>query len=89
MVFELPAALSLRLFHPNLAYGTAVILFGLFACCMSVARSYATVMVLRLFIGLAEAYVQTGYVFLSLWYRREELTTRAGITALTTLLDVD
>ena len=78
MVFELPAALSLRWFHPNHTYGAAVILFGVFACCLSVARSYAVVMVIRLLIGLSEAYVQTGYVFLSLWYKRDELTTRCG-----------
>ena len=78
MVFELPAALSLRWFHPNYTYETAVILFGIFACCLSTARSYAVVMILRLLIGLSEAYVQTGYVFLSLWYKRNELTTRGG-----------
>ena len=78
MVFELPAALSLRLIYPNYAYGIAVILFGVFACCLSVAKSYAVVMILRLLIGLSEAYVQTGCVFLSLWYKRDELATRCG-----------
>lgn len=78
MVFELPAALSLRLIHPNVAYGGAVVIFGVSAACLSASRSYAAVMVIRLIIGLAEAYVQTGYVFLSLWYKRDELTTRCG-----------
>lgn len=78
MVFELPAALSLRRIHPNIAYGFAVIVFGVSAACLAVSRSYAAVMIIRLVIGLAEAYVQTGYVFLSLWYQRDELTTRCG-----------
>ena len=78
MVFELPAALSLRIFRPGWAYGTAVVLFGVFACCLSSVKSYAPVMVIRLFIGLAEAFVQTGWVFLSLWYKHDELATRTG-----------
>lgn len=78
MVFELPAALSIRMIPPNIAYGVAVMLFGVCAACLSASRSYAPVMVLRLMIGLGEAYVQTGYVFLSLWYKRDELTTRCG-----------
>lgn len=78
MVFELPAALSLRIIHPPYVYGTAVISFGICAACMSTAMSYAAVMVLRLLIGLAEAFVQTGFVFISLWYTKDELTTRCG-----------
>ncbi|KAJ9610477.1 hypothetical protein H2200_005254 [Cladophialophora chaetospira] len=78
MIFELPAALSLRVLHPNWAYGSAVISFGVLAASMAVVRSYAAVMVIRILLGFAEAFVQTGFIFLSLWYRREELTTRAG-----------
>lgn len=78
LIFELPAALSLRIFHPNWAYGTAVIIFGVLAASMTAVRSYAPIMVIRTFLGFAEAFVQTGFVFLTLWYRREELTTRTG-----------
>jgi MFS family permease len=79
MAFELPAALSLRIVHPPFVYGTAVVTFGVCAVCMSAARTYAAVMVLRLLIGLAEAFVQTGFVFISLWYTKDELTTRCGM----------
>ncbi|KIW93256.1 uncharacterized protein Z519_05861 [Cladophialophora bantiana CBS 173.52] len=84
LVFELPAALSLRLFHPNWAYGTAVIIFGILATSMTAVRSYAPIMVIRVLLGFAEAFVQTGFVFLSLWYRREEVTTRAAFYFLAT-----
>jgi hypothetical protein len=78
MVFELPAALSLRLIRPGWAYGTAVLLFGVFACCLSSVKTYGALLGIRLLIGLAEAFVQTGWVFLSLWYKHDELSTRTG-----------
>ncbi|KAH8698862.1 major facilitator superfamily domain-containing protein [Talaromyces proteolyticus] len=79
MVFELPAALSLRIFQPPHVYGIAIALFGVFACCLSVSRTYAAVMVLRLLIGIGEAVVQTGFVYLSLWYLKDELATRYAV----------
>ena len=69
LVFELPAALSLRLFQPNWVYGIAVIVFGILAASTSAVRSYAPIMVIRLLLGFSEAYVQTGFIFMSLWYR--------------------
>ena len=78
MVFELPAALRLRIFHPGWAYGIAVILFGLFSCCLSVAKSYGSVIVFRLLLGFSEAYVQIGLVFLSLFYLPNEMAKRTS-----------
>lgn len=78
MVVELPAILSLRVIPPNYVFGFAVIFFGIFSTCLSQSKSYAAVMNLRLLIGIAEAFVQSGWVFLSLWYRKEELATRTG-----------
>ena len=83
LIFELPAALSLRIFHPNWVYGSAVIIFGVLAASMAVTRSYAAIMVIRTLLGFAEAFVQTGFIFLTLWYRREEVTTRAGTVPMT------
>lgn len=78
LIFELPAALALRLFPPNWVYGVAVIIFGVLATSMTAVRTYAPIMVIRLLLGLSEATIQTGFLFLTLWYRREEVTTRAG-----------
>ena len=77
MVIELPAILALRVIPPNYVFGIAVMAFGVFSTCLSQSKSYA-VIVLRLLIGTAEAFVQSGWVFLSLWYRKEELATRTG-----------
>lgn len=81
MSFELPATLSIRVWHPNFVYGGAVVFFGLCALLTSQARSYASVMVLRLFLGFGESFIQTGFVYLSLWYSNRELTTRCGMWA--------
>ncbi len=35
-------------------------------------------MIIRTFLGFTEAFVQTGFLFLTLWYRPEEVTTRTG-----------
>ena len=78
MVVELPAILSLRVIPPNYVFGLAVVFFGIFSACFSQSKSYAAVIILRLLIGIAEAFVQSGWVFLSLWYRKEELSTRTG-----------
>lgn len=79
MSFELPATLSIRVFRPNWVYGGAVVFFGLCALLTSEARSYASVMVLRLLLGFGESVIQTGFVYLSLWYTNKELTTRCGM----------
>ncbi|KAJ9617685.1 hypothetical protein H2204_013560 [Knufia peltigerae] len=78
MSFELPATLSIRVFRPNWVYGGAVVFFGLCALLTSEARSYASVMVLRLLLGFGESVIQTGFVYLSLWYTNKELTTRCA-----------
>jgi hypothetical protein len=78
MVVELPAVLSLRIFRPPHVLGVAVMLFGVFATCLSAAKSYGAVLAIRLLIGLSEAWVQTGWVYLSLWYKRDEIATRSG-----------
>lgn len=86
MSFELPAALSLRVAHPPFLYGGAVIFFGVCTVCTSAARTYASFMVLRLLLGFGESFVQTGFVFLSLWYTKEEMTTRCGASLLQGIL---
>ncbi|KIW19928.1 hypothetical protein PV08_00503 [Exophiala spinifera] len=79
MIFELPASLSLRVFRPPWVYGGAVISFGVCSACMALVRTWAPVMVIRLLIGVTEAFVQTGFVFISLWYQKNEITTRCAL----------
>lgn len=78
MVIELPAGLLLRVYHPRYVIGYAAVSFGVFAHCVATAKSYTTVMVLRVLIGLAEAFVNNGFLYASLWYRPHELALRTG-----------
>ncbi len=53
-------------------------LFGIVTSLISVSGSYAGLMVLRLLLGIGEAVMTTGLLYLNLWYRRDELAWRSG-----------
>ncbi|KAF2173687.1 hypothetical protein M409DRAFT_61982 [Zasmidium cellare ATCC 36951] len=78
MVAELPAALLLRILPSNLVYALSCLGFGLLAACTSKAGGYAGVMVIRFLLGIMEAAIQTGFVFISLWYQEKEMATRSA-----------
>jgi MFS family permease len=59
-------------------YAGATLVFGLASLLTAYATTYAHLLVLRLIIGLAEATIQTGFVYMSLWYRREEMSVRVS-----------
>ncbi|SPO07047.1 uncharacterized protein DNG_09741 [Cephalotrichum gorgonifer] len=84
MVFEFPALLLIRRYHAPTIYGLSVIIFGVAGICTAYAKNYAQVIVLRLILGCGESAVQTSFLFISLWYRREELSTRCGYIYCTT-----
>ena len=44
-----------------------------------VAKSYQAVAGLRVGVGVGEAFIQAGTLYLSLWYKPHELATRGGI----------
>ncbi|KAH8701746.1 retrograde regulation protein 2 [Talaromyces proteolyticus] len=74
-----PANLLLRKVGPKYLLGSAVILFGLFVCCICSARGYADLVGLRYGIGCAEAMLQTTPLYMVAWYGRNELGKRVGI----------
>lgn len=78
MVFEFPALLLIKRFHAPTVYALGILIFGAAGIGSAYATTYAEVMILRLVLGCGEAVVQTSFVFLTLWYRREELAKRAG-----------
>jgi MFS family permease len=78
MLIELPAGLFLRKFPPRYVIGFALISFGVIACCFAVAKTYATAIVLRLLIGLGEAFVNNAFIYISTWYKPDELALRTG-----------
>lgn len=80
MVFEFPALILIRKLHAPTIYGFCTIIFGVAAIGTAYATTYAEIIILRLILGCGEAVVQTAFVYMSLWYRREELSARAGKT---------
>ncbi|KAK5381971.1 hypothetical protein LTR20_007951 [Exophiala xenobiotica] len=79
IIFLFPANLTSRIFRPNRSVGGAAICFGAILCGMAEARNYATVLALRIMLGCAQAYVQFLTVYISLWYKRDEVAFRTGI----------
>src|ERR1700744_498229 len=70
----------LRKIPANVIYGCAVIFFGLATVLISQSGGYAGLMVLRALLGVGEAVITTGFVYLTLFYKREELALRSGRT---------
>lgn len=77
MTFMLPGNLALKALGPNRTIAGACVMFGVVVCCLSQAKNYSTVMGLRVLIGIGEAFIQGGGLYLSAWYGRHELATRA------------
>ncbi|KIX06606.1 uncharacterized protein Z518_04582 [Rhinocladiella mackenziei CBS 650.93] len=79
IAFMLPANLTARKFKPNRAVGAAVLGFGAVLVGMAGAKNYSTVLALRILLGLGQAFVQMLSLYMSLWYKRDELATRNAI----------
>ncbi|KAH8799083.1 major facilitator superfamily domain-containing protein [Xylogone sp. PMI_703] len=80
IVLQLPANLAMRVVAPSYQIGSgACILFGVCSMSLAAARNYGPVMGLRVLIGIWEAFVQVGLLYISIWYKRDESATRAAI----------
>ena len=79
MIFMLPVNLSLRKLKANRSIGTAVMLFGVIMCSLSVAKSFSAVIGLRFLLGVGQSFIQGLTMYTSLWYQRDELGTRSGM----------
>lgn len=56
-----------------------MVVWGIITACTVQANGYATLMVIRTFVGAAEAFIQGSILYLSFWYRYNELATRGAI----------
>lgn len=63
-----------------------MIIWGLFTIGSAFSQNYATIMACRFFIGLAEALIQGGLLYLAFWYDYTELATRAAVLSAVTAL---
>jgi len=78
IICMIPSNIMLRVIPPHMFFGVPVILFGVFACAMASARSYGAVLTIRILIGGCQSFVQSLSTYASLWYKRDEVATRAG-----------
>lgn len=78
VLLELPVCLTLRYVPARFAFGVPIMLFGTFVLLMAFCDSYAALIVFRVMIGFAEVFVNNAFIFLTLWYKPEEVAWRTG-----------
>ncbi|PVH92544.1 MFS general substrate transporter [Periconia macrospinosa] len=83
VVGQLPATLLLRHLGPQRQFAGAMIAWGLLTIGASYAKNYATLVVCRVLIALSESMIQGALLYLSFWYKYEELATRASVLSAT------
>lgn len=74
----LPSNLTVRILGARIQLAFACVSFGVFVCCLGAARNWQTVAALRILIGLTEALVSGLWMYVSVWYKRDESASRAG-----------
>lgn len=78
MSLELVAAICICYIPPCYVFGASLITFGACAALLAPVKSYAGVIILRLMIGVAEAFGQIAYLYVTLWYKPNERASRTG-----------
>jgi len=77
---EVPSNICLKLFRPSIWIPSIMVAWGIVMTLMCLCKSYETLIVVRVFLGLTEAGLFPGITFyLSLWYRRQDVAQRIAI----------
>ncbi|OAX37882.1 MFS general substrate transporter [Rhizopogon vinicolor AM-OR11-026] len=77
---EVPSNIALKLFRPSRWIPTIMVAWGLVMTLMCLVNSFQSLVVARLFLGLAEAGLFPGVnYYLCLWYPRSQLSKRIAI----------
>ncbi|KAF8883084.1 MFS general substrate transporter [Gymnopilus junonius] len=79
-LFECPANLVLKRFHPSRWLPGITIVWGIVMTTMGLVKNYPQLVGVRVCLGVAEAGLFPGVVYyLSLWYPRHKLQVRIGL----------
>jgi MFS family permease len=78
MSLELVAAICICYVPPRYVFGGSLITFGICSALLAPGKSYAGAIILRLMIGVAEAFGQIAYLYVTLWYKPNERASRTG-----------
>lgn len=77
----------IRRFRPSTYISTLMFAWGLVNMCMGFVQTYETLVALRFLLGLFEAGVMPGIVYLtSMYYRRHEFQARMSVFFCSTLV---
>ncbi|KAI7855578.1 major facilitator superfamily domain-containing protein [Circinella umbellata] len=80
VIFEIPANMFCKLLGPRIWLSIIMVVWGVIMAVMSEAKNGAGLMAARFFLGVAEAGLFPGAVFLiSVWYPRSSQTIRTAI----------
>ncbi|KAF8149437.1 phthalate transporter [Crassisporium funariophilum] len=79
-LFEVPSNICLKLFRPSVWIPSIMVAWGTVMTLMCLCKTYETLIIARVFLGLTEAGLFPGITFyLSLWYRRRDVAQRIAI----------
>ncbi|KAH8805236.1 retrograde regulation protein 2 [Xylogone sp. PMI_703] len=71
IILMLPGNICLRYVLPHMQLGGIA--------CMAAAHNYHTILALRILVGAAQAFIQGLGLYVTLWYKRDEVATRGAI----------
>ena len=87
IIFEVPSNLAMRRISPRIWLSSQVVLLGLFTVCQGLAHTYAQLIAMRVFVGVFEAGLIPGSVFLlAAYYPRFQLQWRLSLLNISTAL---
>jgi MFS family permease len=80
VIFELPSNLLMKRITPSIWIARIMITWGVISTVMAFARTFSSLMLCRLFLGVAEAGFFPGLVYyLTFWYPNEERAFRIAL----------
>ncbi|KXJ94864.1 major facilitator superfamily domain-containing protein [Microdochium bolleyi] len=87
ILLEIPSNMIFRRFRPAVYLSTLMFCWGLVNMCMGFVTSYKALVALRFLLGVFEAGVMPGIVYLtSMYYKRHEFQTRMSLFFCSTLV---
>ncbi|KAH8899811.1 MFS general substrate transporter [Thozetella sp. PMI_491] len=86
IIGQLPGTLLLRILGPQYQFAGAMLSWGLFTVGAALVQNYVSLLVVRLFTGLSEAFIQGAVFYLSFWYKYNELGFRGSLLSSTVAL---
>ncbi|KAH7038306.1 major facilitator superfamily domain-containing protein [Microdochium trichocladiopsis] len=87
ILLEIPSNMIIRKFRPSTYISTLMMSWGIVNMCMGFVKTYEALVALRFLLGVFEAGLMPGIVYLtSMYYKRHEFQTRMSIFFCSTLV---